>query len=127
MATTAAGTSGHSWLRRSTKKTAFNAFETAAAVSNERTFVLRLFIAGTTPRSREAIANLKAVCDSTLEGRYDLEVIDVYQQPERARLDQIVAVPTLLKLAPGPRRRLIGDLSKRDALLKGLGLTRVAR
>lgn len=108
-------------------KSAFNAFDAAASASSKKRFVLRLFIAGTTPRSQEAIANLKALCESALEGRYDLEVIDVYQQPERARLDQVVAVPTLLKITPGPRRRLIGDLSKRDVLMKGLGLSGAGR
>jgi circadian clock protein KaiB len=107
-------------------KDARGAFE-AAIASSEPRFVLRLFIAGSTPRSTEALANLMAVCEEHLAGRYDLEVVDVYQQPKRARIEQIVAVPTLLKLSPDPIRRLIGDLSEQAAVLEGLGLRRRRR
>lgn len=93
----------------------------------QETFRLRLFIAGMTPRSRDAIANIKQLCEELLAGRYDLEVVDVYQQPQRARADQIIAVPTLLKVSPKPPRRLIGDLSRRDDVVGGLGIRRVQR
>jgi circadian clock protein KaiB len=107
-------------------KDATKAFEAAAAPPTRRmkkkAMRLRLFIAGTTPRSQDAIANIKQLCEELLAGQYDLEVVDVYQQPERARIEQIVAVPTLLKLSPTPRKRLIGDLSERSAVMKGLGI-----
>lgn len=80
-------------------------------------YVLRLYVSGLTPNSARAIANLKALCDEHLAGRYELEVVDVFQQPELARADQIVAVPTLVKRLPPPVRRLIGDLSKKERVL----------
>ena len=97
-------------------------FEAALVASADERYVLRLFIAGITPRSTEALAHLKELCEAHLAGRYDLEVIDVYQQPERARTEQIVAVPTLVKLAPLPRSVLVGDLSASDRVRRGLGL-----
>ncbi len=85
-------------------------------------YVLRLYVAGTTPRSTRAIQTIKQVCEELLRDRYELDVVDVFQQPARAELDQVVAVPTLVKLQPGPARRLIGDLSVREKLLRGLDL-----
>jgi circadian clock protein KaiB len=75
-----------------------------------------------TPRSTRALANLKAICEEHLKGHYDLQVIDVYQQPVLARGDQIIAVPTLIKRLPPPLRRMIGDLSDREQVLIGLDL-----
>ena len=86
------------------------------------TFLLRLFVTGMTPRSTDAIARIKAICEEFLDGRYDLEVIDIYQQPEAARGEQIVATPTLIKKLPPPLRRLVGDLSDRDRVLLGLDI-----
>jgi circadian clock protein KaiB len=83
---------------------------------------LRLYVTGATPRSLRAIENLKHLCESRLSGRYDLEVVDIYQQPQLAREDQIVAAPTLLKLLPWPLRRLIGDLADHEHVLLGLDL-----
>ncbi len=85
-------------------------------------YVLRLYVAGLTPASTVAVARVKAVCEESLPGRYDLEVVDIYQQPQLAAKAQIVAVPTLVKELPGPLRKLIGDLSNKDRLLVGLGL-----
>lgn len=85
-------------------------------VKNER-YVLRLYVSGLTQNSARAIANLRALCEEHLAGRYELEVVDVFQQPELARADQIVAVPTLIKKLPFPVRRLIGDLSKKERVL----------
>jgi circadian clock protein KaiB len=85
-------------------------------------YVLRLFISGVTRRSTLAIANIKEICDTELQGRYTLEVIDIYQQPELARRYQIVAVPTLIKSLPAPIRLLIGDLSQKEKVLVGLNL-----
>ena len=83
---------------------------------------LRLFIAGMTPRSQLAIANVHHICDRRLAGRLDLEVVDIYQQPHLAEENQVVAAPTLLKLAPAPIRRIIGDLSDEARVLRGLDL-----
>jgi len=77
-----------------------------------------------TPRAGRAIENVRAICDEHLEGRYDLEVIDVYQQPALAKGEQIVAAPTLIKKFPLPLRRIIGDMSNRDRVLDGLDLSR---
>jgi circadian clock protein KaiB len=75
-----------------------------------------------TSRSAQAIRNLHAICDEHLEGRYDLEVIDIYQQPVLTKGEQIIAAPTLIKKLPLPMRRLIGDMSDRDRVLLGLDL-----
>jgi circadian clock protein KaiB len=93
-----------------------------ASDSSQSRFALRLFVAGTTNRSIRAIANIKQICENELDGRYDLEVIDIYQRPEAAMSEQIVAAPTLIKSAPLPFRRLIGDLSDRNGVAIGLGL-----
>lgn len=89
-------------------------------------YVLRLYISGVTPRSSRAIINLKALCKKHLAGRFSLDVIDIYQQPELAREQQIVAAPTLIKTLPLPLRRFIGDMSRLDRVLVGLGLEPVA-
>jgi circadian clock protein KaiB len=85
-------------------------------------YVLRLFVTGMTPRSLDAIARTKAVCEEYLKGRYELEVIDIYLRPELARGEQIVAAPTLVRKLPEPIRRLVGDLSDTDRVLAGLDL-----
>ena len=85
-------------------------------------YVLRLFVTGMTTRSSRAVNNLRTICDEYLEGRYDLEVIDIYQQPALTRGEQIVAAPTLIKKLPLPMRRIIGDMSNRDGVLLGLDL-----
>ncbi len=86
-------------------------------------FKLRLFITGTTPNSIKAITNLKAFCEEHLKDRYDLEIVDVYQEPGLAASEQIVALPILIKSAPLPVKRLIGDMSDIDKMFKGLGIT----
>jgi circadian clock protein KaiB len=86
-------------------------------------YQLRLFISGATPRSARAIRNIKAICEEYLAGNYDLEVIDVYQQSQLMREQQIVAVPTLKKCLPAPMRLVIGDLSDKQQLLRALGLS----
>lgn len=89
---------------------------------NTAEFVLRLFITGATPNSVRAVANIREICNKHLAGRYSLEVIDVYQQREMARREQLVALPLLQKIRPLPERRLIGDLSDSGKVLQGLGL-----
>lgn len=84
-------------------------------------YVLRLYIAGISPNSTRAISNLKNICGKYLQG-YELEVIDIYQQMERAFEDQLIALPLLIKRAPGDVRRLVGDMSNEQKVLKGLGL-----
>jgi circadian clock protein KaiB len=98
------------------------AFERALAEAETRTWVLQLCISGMTPRSREAILNLKSVCDTYFPGNYELEVIDLYQQPELAARLQILATPTLLKSSPPPACKLVGDMSDTDATLRRLGI-----
>jgi len=105
-----------------TPKDATQAFERALEEQSDEQYVLRLYVTGTTPRSMRAIQNIKQLCEEHLESRYDLEVIDVYQQPSLAAGEQIVALPTLIKELPLPLRRLIGDLSDEERVLLGLDL-----
>lgn len=81
---------------------------------------LRLFVAGSTLRSRHAIENLRRICADHLTGKVDLEVIDIYQQPELAGPHQVIAAPTLVKMLPLPVRRIVGDLSETERVLRGL-------
>lgn len=90
----------------------------------EEHYVLRLYITGMTPRSTEAFTSVKAICEERLQGRYELEVIDIYQHPQLAIDEQIIAVPTLVKQLPAPLRRLVGDLSNEERVLLGLDLRR---
>ncbi|HET7570386.1 MAG TPA: circadian clock KaiB family protein [Gammaproteobacteria bacterium] len=85
-------------------------------------YSLKLYVSGATKRSTRAIENLRDVCEHHLAGLYDLEVIDIYQNPEAARKAQIVAVPTLVRTSPAPLRRVVGDLSDRSKLLSSLNL-----
>lgn len=85
-------------------------------------FVLRLFITGATPNSTRALTNIKEICEQHLHGRYSLEIIDVYQQASIAEAEQLVALPLLIKKKPLPEKRLIGDMSDTQKVLKGLGL-----
>lgn len=85
-------------------------------------YTMRLYVTGVTPRSTRAITNLRRLCEEHLRGRYKLEVIDVYQQPQLARESQIIAAPTLIKNFPLPLRKFIGDMSNTRNLLIGLEL-----
>ena len=87
-------------------------------------YVLRLYVTGMTPRSTQAFATIKSICEEHLHGRYELEVIDIYQHPKLAADEQIIAAPTLVKKLPTPLRRIIGDLSDIDRVLFGLDLRR---
>ena len=88
-------------------------------------YILRLYITGATSRSALAIANLKKICEEYLEGRYELEVVDLYQKPFLAKDEQIIAAPTLVKKLPLPFRRIIGDMSNKEKVLWGLDLRKV--
>jgi circadian clock protein KaiB len=85
-------------------------------------YILKLYVTGLTTRSARTVENLQNFCQKHLAGRYELQVIDVYQQPDLARTEQIVAVPTLIKKLPLPLRRLIGDMSDEERVLIGLDL-----
>ena len=85
-------------------------------------WTLRLYVAGQTPRSLAAFANLKRLCDDHLKGRYTIEVIDLVETPRLAKEDQILAVPTLVRKLPPPVRKIIGDLSNTERVLVGLDL-----
>jgi len=87
---------------------------------------LRLYVAGDSPRSRMALANLKKLCEERLKGRYDIEVIDLQKRPDLAKVDQILAVPTLIRKIPAPTKRLIGDLSNADRAVVALDLAQLA-
>lgn len=97
-------------------------FEESIQKSGKEKYVLRLYVTGMTPRSTEAISNIKKICEENLKGRYELEVVDIYQQPSFAKDEQIIAVPTLIKKLPLPLRRLIGDMSNTDRILIGLDI-----
>jgi circadian clock protein KaiB len=88
----------------------------------KRNYVLRLYIAGSTPRSTRAVMNIKEICETSLNSRYDLKVIDIYQQPKLTKGQQIIAAPTLVKELPPPLRKFIGDMSNTDKILIGLDL-----
>jgi circadian clock protein KaiB len=98
------------------------AFEKALKKSEQQKYLLRLYVTGATPKSLEAIGNIKRICEEHLKGRYSLEVVDVYQQPVLAKGEQIIAAPTLVKYLPAPLRRFIGDMANTDRILLGLDL-----
>jgi circadian clock protein KaiB len=85
-------------------------------------FQLRLYVAGQTPKSLQAFANLKKICEEHLKGRYQIEVIDLIENPQLAKGDQILAIPTLVRKLPHPLRKIIGDLSNTERVLVGLDL-----
>ncbi|RPI27099.1 MAG: hypothetical protein EHM61_09590 [Acidobacteria bacterium] len=99
-----------------------SAFERAARQRARPKYVLRLYVAGISPRSERAIRSVKEVCEQRLKNRYELEIVDVYQHPESLKDGQVLAVPTLIKQLPLPLRRLIGDMSDKEKLIVGLDL-----
>jgi circadian clock protein KaiB len=103
-------------------QTAKEALEAAAKSAMSQKYVLRLYVAGITPRSQEAIRTVTAICEEHLAGRYDLEVIDIYQQPALAKGEQIIAAPTLIKKLPLPLRKFIGSMADRERILVGMDL-----
>jgi circadian clock protein KaiB len=107
----------------SNKELANEALELAAS-GTEQKYLLRLYIAGSTPQSNRAVANIKIICEEHLKGQYELEVVDLYEKPYLAAGEQIIAAPTLIKQLPLPLRRIIGDMSDTDRVLVGLDLRR---
>ncbi len=97
-------------------------FEQALRNQEECHYYFRLYIAGTTPRSMRSLENLKTLCEIYLQGRYELEVVDIYQSSSNLQIDNVVAIPTLVKQLPLPIRRVIGDLSNTEKVLLGLDL-----
>ena len=105
------------------KKITLDEFEEAIETrKKDGKYVLRLFVAGINPKSIKAIENLKNVCEENLKGKYELEIIDIYQNPIFAKEGQIIAAPTLIKELPLPIRRFVGDLSDKEKLILGLDL-----
>ena len=107
---------------KSTTTDARAALERAAEERSRARYVLRLYVAGTTQRSTRAILNIRRICEEHLAGRYELEVVDIYQQPTLAVGEQIIAAPTLIRKLPLPLRRFIGDMSGTERILVGLDL-----
>jgi circadian clock protein KaiB len=103
---------------------AMEALELALQDRNLEHYSLKLYVSGMSPKSQRAIDNARKICEEHLHGRFDLEIIDIYQQPIFAKEGQIIAAPTLVKELPKPLRKFIGDLSKTDQILAGLNLTR---
>ncbi|ESQ75372.1 circadian clock KaiB family protein [Asticcacaulis sp. AC402] len=100
-----------------------NAHLEAVEPAGETThYVLHLYVTGSTPRSIQAIANIRKICEAHLVGRYDLDVVDISEDPMRAQSEQIIAAPTLIKTLPLPLRRFIGDMSQTDRIMVGLDL-----
>jgi circadian clock protein KaiB len=97
-------------------------FERALESRDDRQYLLTLYITGATPKSLRAIRSVKEICEKHLHGHYKLEVVDIYQQPEKAKSQDIVAAPTLIKQLPQPLRKLIGDMANTDRILMGLDL-----
>jgi circadian clock protein KaiB len=103
-------------------KTAPRKAKPAPRNAKSDTFLLRLYVAGQTPKSMAAFANLKNICEEHLAGRYKIEVVDLLENPQLARGDQILAIPTLVRKLPVPVRKIIGDLSNTERVLVGLDL-----
>ena len=97
-------------------------FSEAADELQDSRYVLRLFVTGMTPRSTRAIRAVRTLCEQRLKDRFDLEIVDVYQQPQMIQGEQVFATPTLIKYEPAPLRRIIGDMTDNHRLCYGLGL-----
>ena len=98
-------------------------FSEAADELDDPHYVLRLFVTGMTPRSTRAIRAVRTLCEKRLKDRFELEIVDVYQQPQMIQGEQVFATPTLIKYEPAPMRRIIGDMTDTNRLCAGLGLT----
>ncbi|MGZ3495362.1 MAG: circadian clock KaiB family protein [Thermodesulfobacteriota bacterium] len=109
-------------MKQKKVKDSYKRFERVLKKPLEEKYVLRLYVTGMTPKSTQAIQNIKKICDEELHGRCDLEVIDIYQRPVLAQGEQIIATPTLIKKLPLPLRRFIGDMSDTERILLGLDL-----
>ncbi|MGE5575171.1 MAG: circadian clock KaiB family protein [Ignavibacteria bacterium] len=97
-------------------------FEKSIEANRTEKYVLRLYVTGMTPKSIKAVENIRKICEENLQGRYELEVIDIYQKPDFAKKEEIIAAPTLIKELPLPLRKFIGDMSNKEKILVGLNL-----
>ena len=109
-------------MKQKKVKESTKSFERVLKKSPKEKYVLRLYVTGMTPKSTRAIQNIKKICDEELHGRFDLEVIDIYQRPVLTKGEQIIATPTLIKKLPLPLRRFIGDMSDTERIVLGLDL-----
>jgi len=109
-------------LKENKENSTIKEFEKSMQTTGSEKYVLRLYVTGMTPKSINAIENIRKICEENLKGRYELEVIDIYQKPEYARKEEIIAAPTLIKKLPLPLRKFIGDMSNKDKILVGLNL-----
>ena len=107
---------------KETKTDSKEEFEKTLQANSTEKYVLRLYVTGMTPKSINAIENIRKICEENLKGRYELEVIDIYQQPEYAKKEEIIAAPTLIKKLPLPLRKFIGDMSNKEKILVRLDL-----
>jgi circadian clock protein KaiB len=104
------------------EKSTTKEFEKSLQATGAEMYVLRLYVTGMTPKSIKAIENIRKICEENLQGRYELEIIDIYQQPEYAKKEEIIAAPTLIKKLPLPLQKFIGDMSNKEKILVGLNL-----
>jgi circadian clock protein KaiB len=109
-------------LKENKTKDATEGFEKSLQVTGKEKYVLRLYVTGMAPKSLRAVENIRKICEENLQGRCELEVIDIYQQPEYAKSEEILAVPMLIKKLPLPLRKFVGDMSDKERILVGLDL-----
>jgi circadian clock protein KaiB len=109
-------------VARTKRESVLERLQNASKKASEEKYVLRLYVTGLTPRSVKAIENIRRICDEHLEGRYELDVIDIYQHPQLAKGEQIIAAPTLIRKLPLPLRTFVGDMSNTEKILLGLDL-----
>lgn len=106
--------------KRKRAKTTTEEFEQALKEGSKEKFLLRLFVTGLSPKSLEAIDEVRKLCEEHLKGRYELQIVDVYKQPTAAKEDQVFAAPTLVRLLPQPVRKVVGDMTHTEKILAGL-------
>lgn len=109
-------------MPRQKLKNSIKEFEKALQVKTDKVFVLKLYVSGATSHSSKAVENIRNFCEQHLKGRYELQIIDIYQQPELLMHAQVLALPTLIKELPSPLRKLIGDLSDEEKIFIGLDI-----
>lgn len=110
-------------MQRRKLKNSIRQFEQAIDdPQSEKKIIMKLYVSGATPRSSRAIENIRNFCEEHLKGRYELEIVDIYQQPELLKHDEVVAAPTLIKELPLPLRKLIGDMSDEEKIMIGLNI-----
>ena len=122
MAATKKSKAASSRMRGTGRKVDAREIEETALRASRASYVLKLYVAGVSRRSSEAIRSITEICEKYLKGRYELRIIDIYQQPTLAKGEQIIAAPTLIKKLPLPLRRLIGDMANAEKVLVGLDL-----